>query len=203
MSQAKLFFMVSSTLELSPSQSHTLLLKSGMASGQFLAKIADIYDQLERKCYWLSGRHILILLHDHDVVDTNPFIDRIADAIGNDIISVKDAEMIQTLAHILQTGEQTGEFTRTDIIDILKLFCECAETFKGCGELLLVFCDTYTSRDGTIYKVATDIMTDGKVPYVILSRMCNILYSFGISYDVVTPSGMRTFWYAHNSYAML
>ena len=126
-----------------------MLKDSGMGSPQ---TISEICDRSAKVSAWLSPSNILDLLQTKE---TNAnFCDSYHDALDQDILAVKDFNMINVLSQTLEKSR----FTVEDTITVLKDSCVRCNSFKDAGALLKAFFKTSNSKeekDKAVFAIAT------------------------------------------------
>jgi hypothetical protein len=141
---------VSDSLALIPKKTLKLLKESKIVTPTL---IAEILTQSAHVSAWLSSARILDLLYEEN---PTKFSDTISDALDEDLLDLKDTNMIKALALIMKENECDVH----QICNVLQSFCEHTNTFAACGVFLRRFC-TFWGDDKDMDKV--QLIIDGKV----------------------------------------
>jgi len=160
--QAKLFVLMSSALQLTNKKFLKLLIQSDMVNPQL---IAHIFELSPGENNWLTGSEILTLLYRKG--SPKEFCKSYLAALGNDIINMKDSDMIKQLADILNGSK---EFTDQHVIRIMTDSCLHIESFRAAGKFLHDFCIFLPKEDD-----ACSFITDGKDASVLLYLLFSLI----------------------------
>lgn len=135
--QAKLFVLVSATMELTPEQVLKLLKQSGVITAEMIGGICDYSAEVQE---WLTGAQVLRLLYD-EAKPSLKFCKSYDEALEQDLINLQDKDMIRTLAEILQLPK----FTSKNVCSVLKTTCMHANEWKIGGQFLFNFSSRWTN----------------------------------------------------------
>lgn len=147
--------LLSGVMELKKEKFVKFLVKSGILTTDVIAGLQD------QGFDFGSSSLILGILFEHSQ-SNREFLKMYSDALDNSIISVKDMGLILKLADITQRNQ----FSRDDVVYLLRVSCSQTETLKDCGQLLHTFCMDLTEGQALHY------ITTG-VTYSFFTRLPN------------------------------
>lgn len=138
----KLALLISETIPLKKEKFINFLVKSEVINSQMIAGLQDEgFD-------FGSSSLILDILYNQSE-NKQKFIAVYQEALDNTLFSVKDSGLIVKLADITQRSQ----FSRGDIVHLLKVSCSHSETLKCCGQLLACFCKEIMESQALFYIV--------------------------------------------------
>ena len=80
------------------------------------------------------------------------FMKSYSDALDNSLFSIRDSELVMKLSDITQRNN----FSREEVLCLLRISCSHSETLKACGQILHSFCADMVESQALYY------ITEGK-----------------------------------------
>jgi hypothetical protein len=146
------------------------LVKSRVINSQMIAGLQD------QGFDFGSSAIILNILYDQSE-NNQQFLKIYSDALDQTLFSVKDLGMILKLVDITQRSQ----FSRENVVYLLRVSCSHTETLKHCGQLLHSFCMEMVESQAIFY------ITQGKFR---ARRMCQYLELLNILLPVLLCSAL-------------
>jgi hypothetical protein len=121
--------LISQVLPLKNNKFIDFLVKSGVISSQMIAGLQD-------QGFSFGDPSIILEMLYEQSDNTAKFLRIYSEALDNALFSVTDLSLILKLSDI----SQRSQFSRENIVYLLRISCRHTETLKSCGQVLHCFC---------------------------------------------------------------